>query len=66
MPKFRLLVTRDTTQSTVVEVEATDEDEAGFLARQQVRADQSKFDWELDDTPNASKDPYVTDCEELD
>lgn len=61
---FDVIVTRDTTESCCMVVEATDADEASRHAIERSRTD---FDlvWEQDDTINSSKEHYLTHCEVL-
>lgn len=59
MPKFTLILTRDTTESVSVVVEAETEDEAQDKALDNVPTE----GWETDDTPNLSKNVYITNCE---
>ena len=62
MPRYRVVVTRDTTESAVVEVEADTREAADRAAIKQA---QDSGQWEQDDTPNASKHPYTNDSAEL-
>lgn len=62
MPKFTVIVTRDTTESCEIEIEAEGQDEAEEAAL--ARSKDSSIEWEPDDTPNASADHYITGCEE--
>ena len=59
MPTFRIIVTRDVTESCVVTVSAADRDEAGTKALEHVLHYPDKVDWELDDCTGG--DPYTTD-----
>ena len=59
---FEMIVTRDTTESCIFTVDAEDENEARDKALERARQDKT-LPWEQDDTPNASKSPYVTNCE---
>jgi len=62
MPKFTCIVTRDTTESIIVEVEAENDEQAESAA---IEASQDPaHSWERDYTPNASSDHYVTNTEE--
>lgn len=63
--KYRVIVTRDTTESTEVVVSAASEAAAEEAARVLVSANPHNFDWEQDDTPNASKNPYTNGAEEI-
>lgn len=60
MPKFKMIVTRDITESTTVEVEAPTEAEAEELAI--AKAQERGVEWDIDE--NFAR-PYVTDTEEL-
>lgn len=62
MPKFTVIVTRDTTESCQIEVEAEDRAEAEERALETSKS--GDVTWEPDDTPNASADHYVTGCDE--
>ena len=64
MKFFTVIVTRDTTESTTLTIEAHDEDAAGLVALEAIRRDATGLVWEPDDTPNASSDVYVTDVSE--
>ena len=59
--KFTVIVTRDVTQSSVVEIEADDQEQAEDMALG-LRPDE--YDWALDDVNDPK--PYVTSCEESD
>ena len=58
---FTVILTRDTTESTILTVEAKDGQQAIDKA---LASDLSELPWEIDDTPNASSDVYVTDVSE--
>ncbi len=58
MPKYSVILTRDVTESCVVEVEAADQDEASDLALEKLYETDDPH-WALDDTP-AKPDTYVT------
>lgn len=60
---YDVIVTRDTTESCAMVVEAATEDEAREHAAERAQSDPDLV-WTQDDTPNASADPYVTHCEE--
>jgi hypothetical protein len=64
MKTFDVIVTRDTTESCTVVVEADSVEEAHEAAVQRALTDIDLV-WEQDDTPNASADPYVTFCGEV-
>lgn len=59
---FDVIVTRDTTESCTMVIEADSLDEAQQVGLDRALNDQDLV-WEQDDTPNASSDPYVTSCE---
>jgi hypothetical protein len=58
MPKYRLILTRDTTESVFVDIEADDETDAHNQALENVPDE----GWGLDDG-NLATAPYVTGCE---
>lgn len=60
--RFDVIVTRDTTESCAIVIEAHSEAEAiaAAIARSHTDLD---LVWEHDDTPNASREHYVTNCE---
>lgn len=60
MPKYSIILTRDVTESTTVEVEADTPDQAEALA---LETDASSVTWAIDDG-NVWPDPYVTGTEE--
>ena len=60
---FRVLVTRDTTETCSVLVNAASEEEAKANALT-ISKDDPDLVWEQDDTTNASMEHYVTGCEE--
>ena len=62
MPRFTVIVTRDTTESAIVEMEAANADEAAEKAIE-FSHDNPDVEWFQDDTPNASSDHYVTGVE---
>lgn len=62
MPKYSVIVTRDTTESTVVEIHAEDEDDAEAKAVAFTH-DNPHLEWEQDFTPNASKEHYTNGAE---
>src|SRR5690606_12536961 len=51
---YSVIVTRDTTESVVLEIRAASEDEAAKLALEKARS--PEITWEQDHTPNASKE----------
>jgi hypothetical protein len=62
MPTYRIIVTRDVTESCVVTVSAADAAKAQVKALESVWNSPHGMDWEPDDCVGG--DPYVTDCEE--
>ena len=62
MPRFTVTVTRDTTESATIEMEADTEEEAAEKAIG-FSYDNPHVEWFQDDTPNASSDHYVTGVE---
>jgi hypothetical protein len=62
MPKFNVLVTRDTTESTVVDVEADDAEQAKENALHEARLSPENFDWTPDDCMGG--EPYLADPDE--
>jgi flagellar basal body rod protein FlgC len=63
MKNWDVIVTRDTTESCTMVVEADNEQAAQDAALQRSYVDPV---WEQDDTPNASKHHYVTNVEVID
>jgi len=63
MPTFNVIVTRDTTESTTVTVDALDRSEAGEQAINIATDATSPLAWEVDDNP--AQDAYVTDISEV-
>ncbi|AXK44157.1 hypothetical protein DVR09_15220 (plasmid) [Erythrobacter aureus] len=59
--RYSVIVTRDTTESITLEVDAIDEDEAEEKAIQ--LSHQGDHKWEQDCTPNASKEHYTNGAE---
>jgi hypothetical protein len=62
MKNWDVIVTRDTTESCTMVIEAATELDAKLEAIRRSHSDDDLV-WEQDDTPNASKEHYVTDCE---
>lgn len=66
MPKFRVWITRDTSESGTLEVDAGDEDEAREIAWQQYNG-ASTEDYAAFYEPDESVgEPYISDINELD
>lgn len=59
MPKFFVTVTRDTTESTIVDVEAPTKHEAIAKALAEARDNPGAFDWEADEC--VAGEPYIGD-----
>jgi hypothetical protein len=61
MQTYQVIITRDTTESTVIQVtaESPEAAEAEALAASY----NGRYTWEQDDTPNASGEHYVTGVE---
>lgn len=62
MPRFTVIVTRDTTESAIVEMEAANADEAAEKAIIYSKMN-PHIEWAQDETDNASADHYVTGVE---
>lgn len=62
MREFVVTVTRDTTESASITVQADSDAMAEELALKQSHNDETE--WEQDDTANLSKDHYVTNVNE--
>jgi len=60
MAKYKIIITRDITESTVVTVEATSPDEAEFEAMTAL-LNAENTEWEIDDGSWDNDSPYVTD-----
>lgn len=63
MPKYKVIITRDITESTVITVEAASPEDAGPLAMDAL-AEQEWTDWEVDDGSWNNSDEYITDISE--
>lgn len=63
MKNWDVIVTRDTTESCTMVVEADSADAAAYAAIARSREDDALV-WEQDDTTNASDEHYVTHVEE--
>lgn len=64
--RYRVIITRETTESTVVIVEAADESEAEELALEKASEDYgSGVTWTPDDCSGMQSDPYTTGCDEV-
>jgi hypothetical protein len=61
---FTVIVTRDTTESAVLTVDAKNIRDARDQAMRMVLEDTNQIDWEQDYTPNASAHPYITHVQE--
>ncbi|UIS25304.1 hypothetical protein [Erythrobacter phage vB_EliS-L02] len=58
MPRYSVIVTRDTTESAVVEIEASNGTEAEHKAAA-FASDNPHLDWKRDYTPNADEMVYT-------
>ena len=63
MPKYRVILTRDITESTVIEIEAKNQ-EAACDGAYDVLYNMSDSVWEIDDGCETDP-PYVTGVEEV-
>ena len=63
MPKFNVIITRDITESTYVNVEAANPEAAEDAALDRLH-EQVETKWEIDDGSWDSNSPYVTDVSE--
>lgn len=63
MKRYSVIVTRDITESTTVEVEAENGDEAEIAAFETV-LNSEDVKWEVDDGSCGNSAPYVTNVEE--
>ena len=63
MPKYKVIITRDLTESTVVTVEAANPDDAHDAALKKLRG-QMDTKWEIDDGSWNNSDEYITDISE--
>ncbi len=59
MPTFRVIITRDVTESTVVEVEAETEEQAETAAFDKLHVS-TDTEWEIDEGSWNQSDAYVT------
>jgi nicotinamide mononucleotide (NMN) deamidase PncC len=59
MPKFTVILTRDVTESCVIEVEADSEEVAAEMAHEALS--QGEGDWTVDDGSCGTSSPYITD-----
>jgi hypothetical protein len=64
MPKYRVILTRDITESTVVEVDA-ENPAAAYDASYDALYDAENVVWEIDDGSWGQNSPYVTDVDEV-
>jgi hypothetical protein len=62
MPKYKIALTRDTTETAFVTVEAENSGNAMYSALDLLDSD-PQIEFKIDDT--TPKDCYVSDCEEL-
>lgn len=66
MPKFRVWITRDTSESGTVEIEAADENEATEKAWQQYQSGSIEDHCAFFEPDDCAGTPYVSDVNELD
>ncbi len=64
LENYSVIITRDVTESTVVEVAATDPEQAEELALEKL-SNTIGATWETDDGSWDQSEPYVTDAEEI-
>ena len=63
--RYSVIITRDTTESTTVDVEAEDKEAAAEKALDEAMMHPERFDWVLNEG-NSPADPYLGDCAEND
>jgi hypothetical protein len=63
MPKYSVIITRDITESTVIEVEANNPEHAEEVALDTL-LEQENTEWEIDDGSWNNSETYVTDVSE--
>jgi hypothetical protein len=67
MPKFQVIITREITTSTILDIVADDEEQAKEDAIIKVwNSDNREISWEPDDVDWTKNEPFVTDIVELD
>jgi hypothetical protein len=64
MPRYEVIITRDITESTVLEVEADNQSEA-YNAAYDALYGRTDIVWEVDDCSWDNSDPYVTNVSEV-
>ena len=64
MKKYDVIVTRDTTESAIIRVEAESKDQAADIALEKAREAPVGFEWRTNDIYDS--DPYLGDCPEND
>jgi hypothetical protein len=64
MPRYSVIITRDVTESTVVQVEAETPDQAETAAFAKLHGS-ADIEWELDEGSWNKGDSYVTGVDEL-
>jgi len=64
MPRFSVIITRDVTESTVVQVEAETPEQAETAALEKL-LESTDTEWELDEGSWNKGDVYVTGVDEL-
>lgn len=61
MPKYLVPVTRNCTETTNVDVEAANAEEAMEKALDEVRENEGNFNWVYDDGSGGGDEPYIAD-----
>lgn len=64
MPTFRVIVTRDVTESTVIEVTAESEEQAETAALDKLHAG-TDTEWEIDEGSWNRGSPYITGIDRI-
>jgi hypothetical protein len=64
MPTFRVIITRDVTESTVVEIEAESEEQAETAAFDKLHAG-TDTEWEIDEGSWNKGDAYITGIDRI-
>ncbi|WP_096701342.1 hypothetical protein [Magnetospirillum sp. 15-1] len=64
MPRYRVIITRDVTESTFVDVDAESPEQAGTVAFEKL-FESADTEWELDEGSWNKGDSYVTGVDEV-
>lgn len=64
MPRYNVIITRDVTESTIVQVEAETPEQAETVAFEKLH-DSTDTEWDLDEGSWNKGDSYVTGVDEL-